>query len=154
MRTPFGRPVEPEVKMPDEGSGEEGHADFREAVVAITPRAAVERVHVLLLACEHADGHAAADDFAVGGHVCLDAEVGLRAARSAAEAGDDLVENQRGACLFGDRADLVHELARLQAGGAALHRLDHHGGEFVSVLPQNLQRSRVRVIENEHVLDQ
>ena len=141
-------------RVSNEGSGEEGHTDFREAVVAIIPRAAVERVHVFLLACEHADGHAAADDFAVSRHVRLDAEVGLRTARSAAETGDDFIENQRGAGLLGDRADLVHELARLQAGGAALHRLDHHGREFVGVGPQNFQRSRVRVIEDEHVFDQ
>ena len=141
-------------RVPDESSGEECDADFREAVVAIAPRAAVERVHVFLFTCEHADGHAAADDLAVGGHVRLDAEVGLRAAGGTAETGDDLVENERGAGFFGDRADLAHELARLEAGGAALHRLDHHGGEFVGVGPEDFKRSGVRVVEHEHVLDQ
>ena len=140
--------------MSNESSCEKRYANFRETVIAIIPCAAVERVHVFLLASEHTDRHAAADDLAVGGHVRLDAEVGLSTAGSAAETGDDLVENQRGAGFLRDRADLMHELTRLESGSAALHRLDHDCGEFVSMGAENFQRSRIRIVEHEHVFDQ
>ena len=138
-------------RVTDEGAGEEGNSHFRETVIAVIPCAAVQGVHVFAFAGEHADGHAAADDLAVGGHVRLHAEVFLSAAGGAAEAGDDFVENERRAIFFRDGADFVHELARLQAGRAALHGLDHDGREFVGVGSQNFKRRGVVVVEHEDV---
>ena len=58
----------------------------------------------------------------------------LRAARVRAEAGDDLVEDETVPDALGDLAQLVQELARLEIGAPALHRLDQHGGELVGAL--------------------
>ena len=93
--------------------------------------AAVDPIHEPRRAGDDADRHAAADDLAVGGEVGPDAEPLLRAARRDAEAGDHLVEDQRGADLARDRAQLAQELARLQIGTAALHRLDEDRRELV-----------------------
>ncbi len=51
----------------------------------------------------------------------------LHAARMDAEAGDDLVEHQRGAAGVAEGAKPLQELDRPQHGMAALHRLDQHG---------------------------
>ena len=73
-------------RVADEGAGEEGDADFGHGVVAVLPGTAIESVHVFPLAANDADGHAAADDFAVGDEVGLDAEVDLGTAGAGAEA--------------------------------------------------------------------
>ena len=86
------------------------------------------------VAGDHADRQAAADDLAVAGEVGLHAEEGLRAARMDAEAGDDLVEDERRAGLRGDVPHLVQELARLQVRPPALHRLDQHRRELVGIV--------------------
>ena len=39
-------------------------------------------------------------------------------------------------------------------GSAALHRLDHHGGEFVGVGSENFQRGGIGVVEHQHVFHQ
>ena len=54
-----------------------------------------------------------------------------------AEAGDHLVEDQCRVGFGGDPAQLLQELARLQIGAAALHRLDQHGRELA---PHGLDR--------------
>ncbi len=81
-------------RVADERAREVGHADRGDRRVAVLPLAAVERVHELALARDHADREPAADHLAVGSEVGLDAEQALRAARVRAEAGDDLVEDR------------------------------------------------------------
>ena len=80
---------------------------------------------------DDADRQAAADDLAVGGEVGCDAELRLRAAGMHAETGHHLVEDQHDAGCLRERAQLVQELARLELGAAALHRLDEDRGQFV-----------------------
>ncbi len=56
--------------------------------------------------------------------------LGGEARAQAAEAGDDLVENQQDAVLVADRAQLLEiALGRHQDAGRAGHRLDDHGGD-------------------------
>ena len=135
-------------------AGEEGHADFREAVVAIIPCAAVEGIHVFFFTSENPNGHSAADDLAVGGHVCLDSEVGLSTAGRAAETGHDFVKYQGRAGLCGDGPHFMHEFPWLQSWRAALDRLDHHGGELVGVGLEDLQRGGIGIVKHQHVFHQ
>ena len=50
-------------------------------------------------------------------------------------------------------ADLAQELARLQLGTAALHRLDEDGGELGAVRPQDSSALGLAVVEHEDVVD-
>ena len=127
-------------RMADERAGEERDADLGDRVVAVLPRASVERVHVLAPTGDQADREPAADDLAVGGHVGADAEDRLGAAGVGAEPGDDLVEDERRARGLGQAADLLEELAGLEIGTAALDRLDEDGGELGAVRLQVLER--------------
>ena len=140
-------------RMADVSAREERHADFRERPVFVLPRAAVERVHVLGLAGERAHGHPAAHHLAPGGQVRLHAEVRLRAARMAAEARDDLVEDERAPALRGDLARGLEELARLEVGPAALDGFDQDGGQFVRVRAQQFQPFGGPVVDHQHVAD-
>ena len=106
------------------------------------PVAAVEGVHVLALPGQHADGHAASQHFAVGGQVRTNSKQRLAAARMDAEAGDDFVEDQRGAGIFGDRANFVQERDGLQVRMAALHRLDQHRGQVFRVVRESIPTIR------------
>ena len=138
-------------RVAHEGAGEVGDADGGDRGVAVLPVAAVEGVHELALAGDDADGEAAADDLAVGGEVGLDVEEALRAARVGAEAGDDLVEDEQGAALFGEGAQLAEELHGLEVGAAALHRLGDDRRQLVAARLQDLEGLGGAVIEDEHV---
>ena len=140
-------------RMAHEGAGEEGRRDLGDGIVAVAPRAAVERVHEARLAGENADRHAAADDLAVGREVGADAEQRLHAAGMDAEAGDDLVEDEGRAAGLGDRAQLLQEVLRPQLGVAALHRLDQHGGDVVAVGLDPVEALRIAVGQDHHVGD-
>ena len=56
-----------------------------------------------------------------------------------AEAGDDFVEDQRGAALLGDAANLTEEFDGPKFRMAALHRFDQDRGNFVGALADDLQ---------------
>src|SRR5690606_20598565 len=101
-------------------------------VIPVLPVAPVERIHVRPLAGDHGERVAAADDLAIAGEVCLHAKVRLRTTRVAAETGDDLVEDVHGAGAVREPPELVQEVTRLEVRAAALHRLDHDGGELVA----------------------
>ena len=75
-------------------AGEKCHACFRDRCIAVIPLAAIQSVQILGIAGNNADGDAAADHFAVGGNVGLDAEIPLCAARMNAETSNDFVEDQ------------------------------------------------------------
>jgi len=139
-------------RVAHEGAGEIGDAHGRHRVVAELPAAAVERIHELALAGDHADRITAADHLAVGGEVGLDAEQRLGAAGMGAEAGDDLVEDAQRAGRGGDLAHLAQEIDRLEIGPPALHRLDQHGGQFVRTRADDLQRLGCAVVQHDHVL--
>ena len=100
-----------------------------------------------------ADRESAADHFAVGGDVGLDAVEPLRAMRAVAEAADHFVEDEKGIVLVGEGAELLHEFLGLEFRAAALHGLNHDGREFVGMLFKNLHRLLGAVIEHEHVRD-
>jgi hypothetical protein len=51
-------------------------------------------------------------------------------------------------------AQLVQELARLQLGLAALHRLHQHRGQVAGLRAHGLQRGRVAVGQHDHLADQ
>ena len=138
-------------RMAHERPGEKRHRRFGKRIVTEAPRPAVERVQKFRASRDRADGEAAADDFAVGRDVRAHAEMRLRAAGMAAEAGDDLVENQRDAMPRRERAKLVQKLARLKSGPPALHRLDEHRRDFVRVRCDFFQRTGVAVVEDDRV---
>ena len=122
-------------RVPHKRSRKEGHADLGVGVVAVAPHATIERVQVGGPTRHDADGQAAADHFAVGRDIGAHAEQRLRAARMGAKAGDHFVEYQCRFGLGGDPAQLLQELARLQIGAAALHRLDEHGRQLAPHAP-------------------
>ena len=140
-------------RVTDEGAGEVGDADGRNAVVTVLPRAAIERIHELALAGDGADRHAAADHLAVGGEVGTDAENRLDPAKVGAEAGDDLVENQAGSCRFGDRTHLAKEVARLEVRPPALHGLDQNRGEISGIGADELERLWRAVVEHANLAE-
>ena len=123
-------------RMAHKGSGEEGRRGFRGAVVAIAPDAAIQRIHEAGLAAQYANRHTAADHLAVGGEVGAHVKQLLQTARMAAKAGDHLVDDKGGFAGFGDRPQLLQIVARLEIGMAALHRLDHDGGQQLAMLAQ------------------
>mmetsp|Transcript_6064 Transcript_6064/g.24216 ORF Transcript_6064/g.24216 Transcript_6064/m.24216 type:complete len:373 (+) Transcript_6064:1199-2317(+) len=99
-----------------------------------------EGVVDLLLREDRAHRHAAVGDALGHGHqVGRDAE-GLRAERvaGAAEAGDDLIEDQQDAVLVADLAQpLQIALRRNQHAGGAGHRLDDDGGDGRGVVQRH-----------------
>ena len=139
-------------RVTHEGSGKEGYRRFGEAFIAIGPLATIKRVHEPRLARDHADGHAAPGDFAIGHQISFDIVVALRAARAEPEAGHHLIENEQGAVAFGDPADLADEIMWAEFGAAALHRLDHHSGQTARVPADVIQRLRCAIGQNHHVL--
>ena len=139
--------------MAHEGAGEERRGDFRHRFVAEPPGAAVQRIHEARLAGEYADGHAATHHLAVGGEVRADAEERLRASLMGAEAGDDLVEHEGRALGFGDLAQSFQEGDGAQGRVAALHRLDHHGRDIVTVGLDPVEALRIAVGQDGHVGD-
>ncbi|CAM3196892.1 Uncharacterised protein [Burkholderia gladioli] len=136
-------------RMLAEGAGEEGGVGAR---AGAGRGAAVDAVHVRRVARDDADRHAAAHRLAIGHQVGAHLEPGLRAAGMEAEAGDHLVEDQGDAQLAGERAQPLQELARLQLGPAALHRLDQHRRQFVRVLADHPQRMLRAVFEHQRLL--
>ena len=126
--------------MAHKRAGKKSDANFGKRRVAVLPLAAVERVHVFPAACNRADGESAADDFAVSGKVGTNIEIGLRTAGMQAEAGYDFIEDERGAGLFGDAAQLLQKFARLKIQAAALHRLDQDRGDFRATGTNNVER--------------
>ncbi len=88
--------------------------------------------HDVGAAGDRREREAAADDLAQRAEVGRDAVVFLRAAVGEAEAGHDLVEDQRNAVLLRDLPQPLQEarLGRQQA----LERLDDHAGQLVLVL--------------------
>ena len=70
-----------------------------------------------------------------------------------AEAGDDLVEHQRGALVLGDGAQLLQEVLGPQRRMAALHRLHHDSRDVVAVGLDPLQGLRIAVAQHRHVGD-
>src|SRR4051794_29390231 len=102
--------------MTDERAGKERDAHFRERVVAVLPLAAVERVHELGLACQDADGHAAAGYLAVSREVRANVEQSLGSAWVNAETRDHFVKDEGGFRCFGDLANFTQELNRSKAG--------------------------------------
>ena len=103
--------------MANEGPREVRQIGRRERVVAVSPEAAVERVHETRLAGDDADRHPAADDLAVCGHVGLDAEPALSAPGMDAESGDHLVEDtaRRGVLQFSKLAEKFFRLGSVCA---------------------------------------
>ena len=138
-------------RMAHERPGEKRHRRFGKRIVAEAPRPAVERVQKFRASRNRADRQTAADDFAVGRDVRAHAEMRLRTAGMTAEAGDDLVENQRDVMPRRERAKLVQKFARLKSGSATLHRLDEHRRDFVRVRCDFFQRPRVAVVEDDRV---
>ena len=140
-------------RMAHERAGEERGRDLGERVVAVLPRAAVERVHEARRSGKDADRQTAADDLAVRREIGADAEERLHAAGMHAETGDDLVEDERAARRRRDAAQFAQEFLWAQAGMAALHRLDDDGGEFVLVLANPREALGFAVRQNRHVRD-
>ena len=138
-------------RMAHEGAGVEGDADLREGVVAILPRAAIERIHVGGAAGEDTDGQTARDDLAVGREVGANAVECLHAAGMGAEAGDHFVEDEAGAALLRDAANLAQEFDGTKLGMAALHRLDQHGGDFVGALANDFEALGGAVVEHKDI---
>ena len=81
--------------MADMGTRKEGHRGFRDRIVVKAPAPAVDCVQPARAAGQRADGHAAAEDLAVGAHVRADLPAPVDTARGTAKAGNHLVENQR-----------------------------------------------------------
>ena len=82
---------------------------------------------------------AGGDALGEGDHVGHDAvALGGEGVAEAAEAGDDLVEDQQDAVLVADRAQpLQIALGRRQHAGRARHRLDDHGGDGRGVVQRD-----------------
>ena len=140
-------------RVAHEGAGEERDAGFGKRRVAILPGAAVERIEVFRVARDNAKREAAAHDLAISGDVGADAEVGLRAAGMKAEAGHHFVEDEGGAGLFGNDAELPQELLRLDVEPAALDRFDEDGGDLVAARPQDVERNRIGPVEDEDLFE-
>ena len=131
--------------MPHEGTGKESDPGFRHGLVAVLPGSAVKGIHVGVRTGDHADRHSATDDLPVGRNVGLHAKPRLGPAGMDAEAGDDLVENQRGTSLLGNLAHRVQELLGLKLRLPALHGLHQYGGQRTGLRAQNLQGSRIAI---------
>lgn len=138
--------------MPHKGSRKERHADFWDGIVTVVPCASVEDVHETPLAREHSDGNPAPENLAVGREIGPDAEIGLRAAGVAAEPGDDFVENESDSRVGRQRAEFVHEIARLKRRVARLHGFHEDGGKLVRMCPDDFERLGAPVFEDQHVL--
>ena len=121
----------------------------QEAVVADDP--AVEMRHDVGPPGDRRQREAAADDLAERAEVGRHAVVGLRAAIGEAEAGDDLVEDQRDAVLRGDVADALQEAGRRR--DQPLEGLEDHPAELV-VVRGDQRLSRLEVVEggDQHLL--
>ena len=70
-----------------------------------------------------------------------------------AEAGHDLVEDQADAGLLRNGAEFVCKLARLHAGMAALHRLEHHAGQLARMLADPGERGGCAIFQHDIVAD-
>ena len=158
QRRPFGLEMQQHSlagrerqRMAHEGAGEEGRRRLGDRVVAVAPHAAVERVHEARLAGQDADWHTAAHHLAVGRHIGSDVEYRLHAARMDAETGDDLVEHQRRAAGLGERSQLLQEFLGPEVGMAALHRLDHDGGDLLTVGLDPVEAAAVAIRQHRHV---
>mmetsp|Transcript_25013 Transcript_25013/g.64556 ORF Transcript_25013/g.64556 Transcript_25013/m.64556 type:complete len:300 (-) Transcript_25013:599-1498(-) len=105
-------------------------------------------LHDLALAAVRADGQAAADDLAHGGHVGRDAEVLLSTAIRHAEARHHLVEDEDRAVLGRERAEALEEgLVRLDEARVADDGLEDDGGDLAGVRVENgLDRRQVVVL--------
>ena len=68
------------------------------------------------------------------------------------ETGDHFVEDQRGVRLLGDLSEFAQEFLRLQIQPPALHRFHQHRRDLLPARAQDVQRLRVAVIENDHVV--
>jgi len=135
-----------------EGAGEIGDADGGDRIIAELPLAAIEGVHELAFAGDHADRIAAADHLAVGAQIGLDAEMALRPRRVRTETSDYLVEDAQRAGFLGDTTQFSQEFRWLEIRAPTLHRLHQHRGKLVRVLADELQRFGGAVIEHDHVL--
>ena len=80
-------------RMTHESTRKEGNGRLGETVIAVLPRTAIEGVHEAGFARHHAHRHAAADNFAIGHKISINAVIPLRAARAKAKACHHLVEN-------------------------------------------------------------
>ncbi len=134
-------------------AGDKCRLRLRERGVAVLPHAAVHGVHVGGLAPDGRDRQPSRHRLAERHEVGLDAEQGARAAGVEAEARHDFVEDEHGSRGVGDAPQLVEELAEVEVGAAALPRLDHDGGEFVSLRAQVFEAARVVHVEQDDVLD-
>ena len=139
-------------RVPHKCAREKCHADFGKGIVAVVPRAAIERVHEFPRTRNDADRHAAADDFAISGEVGFHAEIFLRTAGRGAEAGHDFVEDERGSRISRELSQRMEEFTRCERGMAALHRLDHDGGEFARVRAKPCERFIGAVFEDDEIL--
>ena len=90
-------------------AGKVGHAHLRDRAVAELPLAAIKGIHKGGLAGNGADGHAAADDFAVGANIRIDAVITLGAPGVNAKTGDHLVKNKRYVVLGAEGAGFLQE---------------------------------------------
>mmetsp|Transcript_10241 Transcript_10241/g.17627 ORF Transcript_10241/g.17627 Transcript_10241/m.17627 type:complete len:515 (-) Transcript_10241:180-1724(-) len=126
-------------------AGGHGQGVAREGASLVHGAGRGHHLHDVLAAAVGADGEAAADDLAHGGHVGGDAEVALRAAVRDAEAGHHLVEDQQRAVLGGQLAQALQELL----GGGDEARVAHHGlqddGRHLVLLQQGLHALQVLV---------
>ena len=135
--------------MADEGAGKKGDAHFGHGIVAVLPRSAIEGIHVFPLAADHAQGHAAANDFAVGDEVGLDAEVSLRPAGAGAETQHHFIEDEGGAGFAGDGAELLDKVDRDHVRTAGHHGFHQHAGDIVAVALQDFEGFGIVVFEDE-----
>ena len=126
-------------RMAHERASEPGHVGGGQRIVAVLPRPAVERIHVVATAGDDPDREPATDHLPVGGDVGSHAEQGLGPAGVAAESGDHLVEDECGARPLRERPEAVEELDGLERRVATLHRFDEHGGQ---IGPERLDRSQ------------
>ena len=137
--------------MANKRSSEIGHAGFRSTVVAVLPVTAVQSSHVLSLTSNHADRHAATDDFAVRGQVCFDAEVFLSSTESDSQASDHFVEDQRSWLFLSHLSEFSQEFTRLKFRHPTLNGLDQNSSDLIHPLTNDLQTLFGSVIKNQSV---
>ena len=125
--------------MANKCAGHERDADFGIRVIAELPCATVQRIHVFGLAREHADRHAASQNFSVGREVRAYVKKRLAAAGMDTETGNDFIKHKAGFRRLGDFAKLFQERNRLKIWMAALHGLNDHCRKPLGVFPDPLQ---------------
>src|SRR5580765_3961448 len=134
--------------MSHKRSGKEGHTYFGKGGIAVLPLPAIERVHEFGGARNNPDGQAASDHLSVRGEVGADAEIGLCSAGLDTKTRHDFVEDQRSPNVMGHAAKFVKKFLGLQIEVAALNRLDQDRGDLRAPRAENVQGSRIAVVED------